>query len=181
MPQNRPKLQHINMPQYRNMVSVRSHTIDAGFTGSTNDTVLLWSGGANQTIVSNTAADVTVTNSATDGTSVLITTPGIYVASLLLTVNVTGTPTIVAGINLTGNGLTADPSLTTCAALGRVLVVTADDAATISLSTTFNVVSPGQTIPVRFQASNGAGAVPAANSLVLVNASYQIFRIDIAD
>lgn len=180
MSQNRPKLQRINLPQYPTQVAASSRGIVAGFTGAVNDTVLLWSG-VNDAIVPTASPRVTITNDANAGTSVLITRPGIYLARLSLVVGVVGLPTIVAGINVGGAGLTVDPSFTTCVALGRVVIITADDRATITLAASINVVSPGQTVPVRFQASNGAGAAPAANSLVIADAAYSIDRLDIAD
>lgn len=182
MSQNRPKMQAINLPQYAGNAQVSNRGIVAGFVGAVNDTVLLWDV-ANQVVVSPmpTANSFTIVNDANLGTSVLIILPGIYTLTLSLTVNVTGTPTIVAGINVGGAGLTADPTYTTCVAVGRVVIITADDQATMSLTATVNVVSPGQTIPVRFQASNGAGGAPAATSLLIANCSYAISRVDLAD
>lgn len=180
MPQNRPKLQSINLPQYPGNIAAQNRGLVAGFVGAVNDTVLLWDP-ANQSIVPTADSGVTITNDANAGTSVLLVKPGIYVLRLSLVVNVTGTPTIVAGINVGGAGLTTDPSYTTCVSVGRVVIITADDQAGIELVATINVESPGQTIPVRFQASNGAGGAPAADSLVIADCAYAISRVDIAD
>ena len=179
MPQNRPKLPSINLQQYPQNFGARSRALVAGFTGAVNDTVLLWTG-ANDTLAPTTSSGITITNDANLGTSVLIDTPGIYVVRLSLEVNTVGTPTIVAGINIGGAGLTGDPSYANCVALGRVLIVTADDVAGIELVTTIVVAEAGQTIPVRFQASNGAGAAPAAASLAVANCLYSIDRVDSA-
>lgn len=179
MPQTRPKLQNINVPQYAGHIAVTSRALNAAFTGSTNDCTLLWTG-ANDTIVPAANSGVTITNSAALGTSVLLTEPGIYLATLTLDVNVTGTPTILAGITNTAVGLNANPAFANGAlTLGQVVVVTADDQTSLTLSATVNVTrATPQTI--RFMASNGANGAPAANSLLVANCSYSIDRVDIA-
>lgn len=180
MPQNRPKLQLQNMPQYSGTVSASSRGLVAGFTGSTNDAVLLWSG-TNDATTQLVPGDIAITNSATLGTSVAITRSGVYVVTLSLVVNVSGTPTIVAAITTQTTNLATDPSFANGAiVLGQVVTTTADDRSTITLSTTFNVGTTGLANPIRFMASNGAGAAPAADSLVIADCSYSINRVDAA-
>lgn len=170
--------QNINNPlaQRRSIVNTGG-LVASPFTGSTNDVVLLFNAAGT---VTGPAADIVETNSATDGTSVLISAPGIYLVSLY--VEVVESVTVIAGISQdqTTNLAGADPAFATPGVLDvQTMTLPASTLAGISISRAV-FVSPedadaGSTI--RFLASDGSNGAPTS-ALTQAACYYTIEQIN---
>lgn len=172
MSQNRPRLQSINMGQIGDLAAATGNGL-TGPTGSTNDTVLRFT--AANTVV--TGNGITVTDSATLGTLVTVTNPGIYLC--VLSVNTTeqaGPTTAILAITLNSTIVLANPTFAGGAvALGRSTIeLTAGVQEFSNTLMAYITCTSGQTQLVRFQASDGADGAPT--NLNTTIASFSVRR-----
>lgn len=153
----------------------------AGKTGAVNTAVLLWSGAPAEDIGGDNVVD---TNDADDGTTIVISQPGIYVAELdvLIVGDAAANPTLGISKNVAVGGLTAVPAYATAGML-KVLPTTQPAATDVpqSVSAVFEVtdqearaVAGGITgAIIRFHAAIAGPAAPGAG-LAATPARYSV-------
>jgi len=170
--------QNINLP-----LSERRGIINTGglvaspFTGSASDAVLLFLAAGT---VTGPTADIVETNSATLGTSVVITAPGVYEAKLYL--QQVPAVTVVAGISqdVAAAGLTGDPSFAIAGFIDVQTKVTIAGQTAAAWSITSTIFVPPELeggTTIRFHATDGAGGAPAV-SLTQAAPYYSIQKIN---
>lgn len=159
------RAQNLNLPLVRSMSLVLTGGLVAAMSGTTNLGVLNFTGVA---VIDAPTGAITSSNSATLGTTVGITAPGVYVAELGGTLGAAASCIMGISVDQTA-GLTADPAFANAGTLA-VLGATAPAATVLPfyLSATFTVRGngAGQTgTPagsiLRFLGSNGAAGAPA--------------------
>jgi hypothetical protein len=154
--------QNINNPLAQQRGIVNTGGLAASpFTGSTNDVVLLFNGAGT---VTGPTADIVETNSATDGTSITISAPGVYLVKLY--VAVFELATVIFGISQdqTTNLAGADPAFATPGVLDVQTVTTAGVTFSGKEITRAVMVRPedeGGSV-IRFLCSDGSAGAPTA-------------------
>lgn len=172
--------QNINNPlaQQRSIVNTGGLVADP-FTGSTNDVVLLFGSAGT---VSGPTADIVETNSATDGTSVTLTAPGVYIAKLFLQVNAATSLSIIAGLSVdqTTNLAAANPAFATpgVIAVRSYTLPTAEDyACEIAAAIMVRPEDESSGRVVRFLASDGSAGAPSS-ILTAASCYYTIEQVN---
>lgn len=158
---------NLNLPLAEAVNLLITGGLVAAFSGTTDDGVLSFANAA--TIVGPTGA-ITSLNSATEGTRVFVTRPGVYVAELAGTLGAAASCTMGISQDQVA-GLTGDPAFANAGTLA-VLAATAPAATVVPfyLSATFTVsanqaqqvdASNNRGSIIRFLGSNSAGGAPA--------------------
>lgn len=166
-----------NNPVLADPKSVRVDTLNAAFTGVPDDSVLRFT---NTTVIDGQAGDLAVTHAATTGTTIEVNVPGVYMATMILSVQ--GAVTVEYGISLdvAAAGLTGDPVYATAGIVARglhvgVAALDAQICLSVPLVVTNTLAAQSGTGIVRFHSTDGSNAVPAG--LVLANCSAILTKV----
>lgn len=145
---------------------VTSRTLNATQQGATDTAVLRFN-----TITTRTADDFTVTTTAANGTTIAIIKPGVYIATLVQSINAANT---AIGISVGG---TNAPFTTTPAAIGgddgivALKVSVANDASVLNVCTSIHItdadIAGGVANVVRFMGNVG-GTFVATTALMRI-------------
>lgn len=143
---------------------VTSRTLAAVQQGTTDTAVLNF-----VSITTTTANDFTVTTTAANGTTIAIIKPGVYIATLIQSINAANT-----AIGISVGGINA-PFTTTPAAIGgddgiiALKVSVANDASVLNICTSFHItdadIAGGVANVVRFMGNVGGAFVTTTASM----------------
>ncbi len=171
--------QNINLP-----LSARAEILNTGglvatpFTGVVNDAVLLFTALG---VITGPPAGIVQANDANAGTSVTLFQPGVYDVKLYLQQLAAQTTEYGISQDVAAAGLIGDPSFAIAGFLEvrRSVSIAGQTAEPLGISTTVfvNAAQAANGTVIRFHATDGAGAAPAAD-FTAAACYYRIQRIN---